>query len=38
LADGSPSIALDVYSHLFKPTDRSAAAIFDRAFGALQTD
>src|SRR5579864_5178758 len=26
-----PSITLDVCSHLFKPTDRGAAAIFDQA-------
>jgi integrase len=38
LGHGSPSITLDVYSHLFKPTDRGAAAIFDKAFGALQAD
>jgi integrase len=38
LGHGSPSITLDVYSHLFKPTDRGAAAIFDQAFGSLQTD
>jgi integrase len=38
LGHGSPSITLDVYSHLFKPTDRGAAAIFDKAFGGLQSD
>jgi integrase len=35
LGHGAPSITLDVYSHLFKPTDRGAAAIFDQAFGSL---
>lgn len=35
LGHGTPSITLDVYSHLFKPTDRGAAAIFDHAFGTL---
>lgn len=35
LGHGTPSITLDVYSHLFKPTDRGAAAIFDQAFGSL---
>lgn len=35
LGHGKPSITLDVYSHLFKPTDRGAAAIFDHAFGTL---
>ena len=38
LGHGSPSITLDVYSHLFKPTDRGAAAIFDKAFGGLQSE
>jgi len=38
LGHGSPSITLDVYSHLFKPTDGGAAAIFDRAFGGLQAE
>lgn len=38
LGHGSPSITLDVYSHLFKPTDRGAAAVFDKAFGGLQSD
>jgi integrase len=32
LGHGSPSITLDVYSHLFKPTDAAAAAVFERAF------
>jgi integrase len=35
LGHAAPSITLDVYSHLFKPTDRQAAAIFDKAFGGL---
>lgn len=35
LGHGTPSITLDVYSHLFKPTDRAAASIFDQAFGGL---
>lgn len=35
LGHGAPSITLDVYSHLFKPTDQGAAAIFDKAFGAI---
>ena len=38
LGHGAPSITLDVYSHLFKPTDGGAAAIFDKAFGGLQAD
>ncbi len=38
LGHGTPSITLDVYSHLFKPTDLAAAAIFDKAFGALQAE
>lgn len=38
LGHGAPSITLDVYSHLFKPTDRSAAAVFDKAFGSLQSE
>ena len=38
LGHGAPSITLDVYSHLFKPTDRGAAAIFDKAFGGLQAE
>lgn len=33
LGHGSPSITLDVYSHLFKPTDGAAAAVFETAFG-----
>ena len=33
LGHGSPSITLDVYSHLFKPTDSAAAAVFESAFG-----
>jgi integrase len=33
LGHGSPSITLDVYSHLFKPTDTAAAAVFESAFG-----
>jgi integrase len=32
LGHGSPSITLDVYSHLFKPTDNAAAAVFEAAF------
>jgi hypothetical protein len=38
LGHGSPSITLDVYSHLFKPTDRGAADVFDAAFGDLQAE
>jgi integrase len=38
LGHGAPSITLDVYSHLFKPSDGGAAAIFDKAFGGLQAD
>jgi integrase len=38
LGHGTPSITLDVYSHLFKPTDRGAAAVFDKAFGGLQAE
>jgi integrase len=37
LGHGAPSLKLDVYSHPFKPTDRGAA-IFDKAFGGLQTE
>ncbi len=32
------SIRLDVYGHLFKPTDLGAAAIFGKAFASLQAD
>ena len=32
LGHGSPSITLDVYSHLFKPTDNAAAAVFEAAY------
>ncbi len=38
LGHGAPSITLDVYSHLFKPADGAAAAVFDRAFGGLQAE
>jgi integrase len=38
LGHGAPSITLDIYSHLFKPTDGAAAAIFDKAFGGLQAE
>jgi integrase len=38
LGHGTPSVTLDVYSHLFKPTDRGAAAVFDKAFGGLRLD
>jgi integrase len=34
LGHASPSITLDVYGHLFAPTDKEAAAVFERAFGA----
>jgi hypothetical protein len=33
LGHASPSITLDVYSHLFRPTDEAAAAAFETAFG-----
>lgn len=33
LGHGSPSITLTVYAHLFKPTDKAAAAVFESAFG-----
>jgi hypothetical protein len=33
-----PSITLDVYSHLFKPSDGGAAAVFDKALGGLQAE
>jgi integrase len=38
LGHGAPSITLDVYSHLFKPSDGGAAAVFDKAFGGLQAE
>lgn len=38
LGHGSPSITLDVYSHLFKPTDKAAAAVFETAFGNALAD
>jgi integrase len=34
LGHGTPSVTLNVYSHLFKPTDDAAAAVFEAAFGA----
>ena len=36
LGHSAPSITLDVYSHLFKPSDGGAAAVIDKAFGALR--
>jgi integrase len=38
LGHGAPSITLDVYSHLFKPTDRGAADIFETAFGGVRSE
>jgi integrase len=38
LGHGSPSITLNVYSHLFKPTDKVAAAVFETAFGAVLSE
>ena len=38
LGHGSPSITLDVYSHLFKPSDGGAATVFEKAFGGLQSE
>jgi integrase len=38
LGHGSPSITLDVYSHLFKPTDKAAAAVFEDAFAGLLSE
>jgi integrase len=35
LGHSAPSITLDVYSHLFKPSDGGAAAVIDKAFGGL---
>ncbi|MFI4973930.1 MAG: tyrosine-type recombinase/integrase [Caulobacterales bacterium] len=38
LGHGAPSITLDTYTHLFKPSDGGAAAVFDKAFGGLQAE
>lgn len=38
LGHSAPSITLDVYSHLFKPTDGGAASVIEKAFGGLRTD
>jgi hypothetical protein len=36
LGHGTSLITLDVYGHMLKPSVRSAAAIFDKAFGGQQ--
>jgi hypothetical protein len=38
LGHGETSVTLDVYGHLFTPTDGAAATIIDRAFGGLNAD
>jgi hypothetical protein len=38
LGHGETLVTLDVYGHLFGPTDSAAASILDRAFGGLNTD
>jgi integrase len=38
LGHGETSVTLDVYGHLFAPTDGGAASIIDRAFGGLNAE
>jgi integrase len=38
LGHGETSVTLDVYGHLFTPTDGAAASIIDRAFGGLNPE
>jgi hypothetical protein len=37
-SDGSPTITLGVYGHLFSNTDDQAAQIMERAFGRIAAD
>jgi integrase len=38
LGHGETSVTLDVYGHLFTPTDGGAASVIDRAFGGLNAE